>query len=144
MVRRGEEERRERCDQGGGVLFFLNNVYTSSSSRINIITLILTSITTIILFLIITMSSNSEWKMNKVLSSIWGKLEEKRDQRKLMKYKNWCALTDKKCASSLYALKALECAGIHRNHPFFSFPSFFSSLSTSLLLAPHIYHYSPH
>lgn len=54
----------------------------------------------------------TEGKMTRVISSLWGKLEEKRDGRKLVKYKNWCAQVDKKCSAVMAALKILETAGI--------------------------------
>lgn len=63
--------------------------------------------------LYLNLTKMSEWKMNRMLSSIWGKLEVSRDQRKVIKYKNWCAMVEKKCASTIYALKTLECAGIY-------------------------------
>lgn len=55
--------------------------------------------------------------MTRVLSSLWGKLDEK-NQKKLVKYKNWCNMVDKKCASTISYLKALECAGISYDHFF--------------------------
>lgn len=48
-------------------------------------------------------------KMNRMISSLLGKLDDNKNQRKIMKYKNWCALVEKKSSSLISYLKALEC-----------------------------------
>lgn len=46
-------------------------------------------------------------KVNRVLATLWGRIEEKRDARKVPKYKSWSSQVEKKAASMSTQLKYL-------------------------------------
>lgn len=57
------------------------------------------------------MSEYSLSKVNRVFASLWGRIEEKRDSRKVPKYKSWSSQVEKKAGSIASQLKSLEAMG---------------------------------